>query len=374
MRILSVYFSIPDESAAWWRISNIGRILEEKGHEIEFVHYCSKRTYGKLKDKEKYKKHKFINSSFLTAHIKHLLYVRQNRYDLVYGNTHIGTFYSALSKLTKTPLVFDMHGGLMEEFALESNPGFNTRFIARSLVNRLIDYTDLTLSNKILCVSRRMMESLKKKGVSGNKLAYVTNGVDLDFFRVVNQENLCKMKTELGINDRLSFGYVGNFHKWQGAENYLKAAELLKERDNLNFVVVGGEKTFIKDNTIFIKKVPRETLPAYYSACDILVLPRPDYIATQIAAPTKFAEYASMGKPILSSNVGDAADFIREYKCGIVVENNSPEELARGIREFQELSGEELIRMGKNSRKLAEKEFDWNQIAPNLLKALEEYQ
>ena len=43
--------------------------------------------------------------------------------------------------------------------------------------------------------------------------------------------------------------------------------------------------------TIFIPKIPRAQIPDYYSACDVLVLPRPSHPATEIAAPTKFAEY-----------------------------------------------------------------------------------
>jgi glycosyltransferase involved in cell wall biosynthesis len=77
-----------------------------------------------------------------------------------------------------------------------------------------------------------------------------------------------------------------------------------------------------------------------------------------------------MGKPILATNVGDAAEFVRKYDCGIVVKNNTPENLIEGMNEFKNKSEEELKRMGKNSRRLAENEFDWKKVGINLLNAI----
>ncbi len=81
----------------------------------------------------------------------------------------------------------------------------------------------------------------------------------------------------------------------------------------------------------------------------MLILPRPSHLATEMAAPTKFAEYTSMSKPVLTSNVGDAADLVKKYNSGIVVENNSTNNLINGINQFKNLKAAELKKMGCNS-------------------------
>ncbi|HJH27075.1 MAG TPA: hypothetical protein C5S37_09985 [Methanophagales archaeon] len=366
MKILSVS-QIPGEDAAWWRISNIARILESNGHEVHFVHYCRKASYEKLENKEQYANHSFVMTSLLTVHIKHLKVLLENQYGLVYGNTHTGVFCSLLTKLTKTPLIFDMHGGLIEEFLLLGGSKTSPKFF----LNKFIDFMDLKFSNKIICVSKKTFEYLHdQKGVPLEKMAYVTNGVDLEFFKPVDKEKVDSIRKQLGLEDKLVFGYVGDFQKWQGVENFIEAARKIDDKD-LAFLIVGGEKKLRENNIILIPKVPRTQVPDCYSVCDVLVLPRPSHPATEIAAPTKFAEYAAMGKPILTTNVGDAADFVRKYKCGIIVENNKPESLRKGINEFKDKSEEELKEMGEKARKLAENEFDWEKVGNNLLKAVE---
>ena len=371
MKILSVCTSVPGEDAAWWRISNIARILEANGHEVHFVHYCRKASYEKLENKELYADHSFVVTSPMSVHIKHLKILCANHYNLVYGNDLTATFCSLLGKLTKTPLILDIHGGDVEEFLLENGFSFNPAFLSRFTLKKFIDFADLRFSNKIICISHKMIEYLhNQKGVPLEKIAYVTNGVDLGFFKPVNDEKVGNMRKQLGIENKLVFGYIGNFQKWQGVENFIEAAKRIDDKD-LAFLIVGGEKGSREDNIVFMPKIPRAQVPDYYSICDVLVLPRPSHPATEIAAPTKFAEYAAMEKPILTTDVGDASEFVREYKCGIVVDDNKVENLVKGIIEFKNKSEDEFKRMGRNSRKLAENEFDWKKVKINLLKAVE---
>ena len=371
MKILSVCFSIPRDDAASLRISNIVKILRANGHEVDIVHYTKRSSYEKLENKERYEHDTFVMASMPTVHLKHLRSLRRGDYDLVYGNTHGSAFCSLLGRLTKTPLIFDMHGGLIEEFLLEHGSNFSTKISPKFFLKKFIDFTDIYFSNKIICVSNKMIEYLHgQKSVPLEKMAYVTNGVDLGFFKPVDNEKVENTRNQLGIEDKLVFGYIGGFDKWQGVRNFLEAARKIDDNE-IAFLIVGGEKESKEKNIIFNPKVSHTQIPDYYSICDVLVLPRPSHPATEIAAPTKFAEYAAMGKPILTTNVGDAADFVREYECGIVVEDNVPRNLIKGINKFKDKSPKEMEIMGKNSRRLAENEFDWDTVGINLLKAVE---
>jgi glycosyltransferase involved in cell wall biosynthesis len=369
MKILSVHISTPNEYAAWWRILNIVKILRAGGHDVDVVHYVRKALYEELKDKEKYAQDSFVIISTPTVHLKHLKVLRNGDYDLVYGNEHSGAFCSILGRLIKTPLIFDMHGDLIEESIL-----MNNATMGRLSLNRSIDFMDLKFSSKIICVSKKMIEYLHdQKGVPFEKMAYVTNGVDLEFFKHVDYEKSVILKNKLGLADKLIFGYVGDFQKWQGVEKIISSAKKIGDDKDLAFLIVGGKRELRQNNTLFIPKIPRAQVPDYYSVCDVLVLPRPSYLTAEIAAPTKFAEYSAMGKPILTTNVGDAADFVREYNCGIVVEDNAPTSLMRGIKEFRSKSIEELKEMGINSRKLAENEFDWRKVGDKLLRVVDTF-
>lgn len=371
MKILSVTTAIPSvHNAAWWRISNIAAILRSSGHEVDFVHYIRKPTLDKLDNIESLKGHSFFITSPLTDHVTHLKVLLKNKYDLVYGNTHGGAFCSLLSKLTKTPLVFDMHGGLIEEYLLQNKFNFNLSWLFYFIYLKLKDSSCLRFSDKIICVSHKMIELLYSKGIPSNKVSYVTNGVDLDFFKPPNNKNtIDEMRRTLGIEDKLVFGYIGDFQKWQGVEYFINAAKKINN-SNVAFLIVGGEKKIIKNNIIFLPRVKRNAIVDYYSICDILVLPRPNHLSTQIAAPTKFAEYTAMAKPILTTDVGDAADFVKQYNCGIVIKNTETTNMIEGIMDFKDFSNNELIALGNNSRRLAENEFNWEVVRTKLLNVL----
>lgn len=372
MKILSVDISVPRDNAEYWRILNIAKIMKENGHEVDIVHYCRRSTYEKLADKEKYSNHKFVVTSPLGIHFKHLKLLRENKYDIVYANNSYANFSALLGKLTNVPLIFDMHGDPVQEFLQENPLNLNPKRLMQFIQKKLMHTLNLRLSDEILCVSHKMIDYLHENyNIPLEHMSYVTNGVDLEFFKPINNENSINLKNKLGLNGKLIFGYIGGFHKIQGINKFIEAARMVNDED-IKFLMVGG-KELKEDNITFIPKINRSEILNYYSICDVLVLPRPHHPGTDMAAPTKFAEYTAMGKPILTTNIGDASDLVNKCKAGIVVEDNDVKNLIKGINEFRNVSDEELVKMGKNSRKIAENEFDWEKTGQNLLKSLEKF-
>lgn len=362
MRILSTVYLPPAsslrEDAMLWRIISLRDLMEKNGHEVDLVCFCSK-FYNKI-DQENGLPNIITNLNFF-PNLSYFKYIYTKKYDLIFANTTWSGFNSLLGKYNKHPPVFvDVHGLLAEEYML-SNSLTSIDKIISFRARKFIDNFSFKHSNKLICVSNKLIRYLNyKKNVPLDKMYYIPNGVNLDYFKPLSSESTYKFKKNLGIEDKLTFGYLGEFQKWQGADNFINAAREIGDKE-LAFVIVGGDGTWKKnDDIIFIPRVARSLVINYYSACDILVLPRPNHIATEIAAPTKFAEYASMARPILTTDVGDAAELVRKYDCGIVIRSNSIDDLIGGIRAFKNMTKGQMERMGRNSRKLAEYEFEWS--------------
>lgn len=368
MRILSVTTVLPSEDAEWWRIYNIANQLKSFGAEIDFVHYIIKgfESYKKLNSKNySCDENSIIISSPISVHFKHLKTICAKKYDLVYGNTYTGAFVSTFGKLLGVPLILDMHGVSEEFLMMEKKPG-----ICKISLLKFMEFISLHSADKIICVSKKMIDYLhEKKGIPFEKMIYETNGVDLDFFNSSDLENVRQLKKSLGIENEFVFGYIGGFQNYQGVDNFIEAAKKIDNKET-QFLIIGGSKNSRENNITFVSKVPRSQIPDYYSLCDVLVLPRPTHLGTEVAAPTKFAEYCAIGKPILTTDVGDAAELVKKYRNGIIVENNSPDNLKKGIIKFLTLKKDTIFNMGKNSRKVAECEFNWEIICSNLIKEL----
>lgn len=372
MKILNINVGAPsDDYSAWIRKIKIAKIMFSSDHEVDFVIYTHRGKCNEKIMKDMNFDYKIEKVSLLNFYPKYVDRLLKGNYDVVFCNgqfTHAALFFT---KFSHSRFILDRHGDIVTEFILlKGGFKYNIRFILWYLRLKFIDFLNLHFVDKMICVSYKMLEYLYQRGLSQGKGAYVTNGIDLDFFKPPDPAKIQEVKDSLKINDKLIFTYIGAFEKWQGVDDFIKAAKVLKNHPEIAFLIVGGEKEEIDGNIIYIQKVPQDEVLNYYAVSDILVLPRPGYPATEVAAPTKFPEYLSMGKPVLTTDVGDAAEFVDKYNCGVVVKNSDPQSILNGILELKNKNTDELKKMGLNSLLLAQKEFSMEKMAEDLLKAI----
>ncbi|MCD6573704.1 MAG: hypothetical protein J7K95_06385, partial [Thermoplasmata archaeon] len=88
MKILSVVYSMPftpiKYDAMLWRVLNIKKLLETQGHEVDLVCYTPQYLYKKTS--VKLNKKIFFEVTSIPP-LKHLKILKENSYDIVYGNT-----------------------------------------------------------------------------------------------------------------------------------------------------------------------------------------------------------------------------------------------------------------------------------------------
>jgi glycosyltransferase involved in cell wall biosynthesis len=355
----------PIDSAAFYRINKIDYILKKNGHNVKNIYYSKNKSRLFINE---YKNKDIIDINLFNVHLNSFKLFLNNNPDIVLGNTHYGAYCSLTAKILNIPIVFDMHGALIEEMkTIETKK--NIKYFVRYLLNKMLDYLLINWASKIICVSEKMIQYLIDNKIPNNKLCYVPNCADLNIFKESKEEEISKLKEYFGISKSLIFGYAGGKQRWQGLEIFLDAAYSIND-DRISFVIIGADY-FKKDrNIIYIPRIKREELPKYYSICDVLVLPRPICLANHFASPTKFAEYLAMKRPILATNVGDSADLIKKYNCGIVISSCTPSAIKNGIYNFLDIPEDERIKMGANARKLAESDFSIDKMEERINKCL----
>lgn len=372
MKILNVKVGPPaDDYSAWIRKIKIANLMMSLGHEMDFVIYTGLDDFNEEIGKQINFPYEIVKVSPLTIYSKHFKKLKEGNYDLVFCNGQLTHAVLFLTKFKDVKFIMDKHGDIVKEFLLyEDSLKFRPSSILRYLFLKTIDFLNLHFSDKITCVSYKMIEDLYNRGLNPNKATYVTNGIDLSLFKKPDNSKTQEMKDALDINNRMIFTYLGACEKWQGVDKFIEAAKMLKDDDKLAFVIVGGNKEKEDGNIRFIPKVPQNEVVNYYAISDVLVLPRPSHPATEVAAPTKFPEYLAIEKPVLTTDVGDAAKFVRDNHCGLVVSNNDPENLIDAILTFKDMKSDEIKSMGLNSIKLAQKEFSMAKMASDLSNAL----
>jgi glycosyltransferase involved in cell wall biosynthesis len=138
-----------------------------------------------------------------------------------------------------------------------------------------------------------------------------------------------------------TIGFVGRFTRTKGILELLEAIPLVLRKNNrIKFVLI-GKGLFDKEirqtindldlagNVDIVGQVRNEDLPNYYNQFKLLVIP-----STSEGLPNVMLEAISCHTPVLATPVGAIPDILREGETGFLLENNSPEEIARRVIEL----------------------------------------
>ena len=189
-----------------------------------------------------------------------------------------------------------------------------------------------------------------------------------------------KFKVQKPLDERDNVvGYVGRLSQEKGTLNFLEAILLVIEtRDDIEFLVIGDgqlrdrAETYVQQANLsskvkFLGWVPHDELPSYLNEMKLLV--SPSYTE---AGPYSVFEAMACGTPVLSTPVGQVPDAVTDGKTGFILENNSPECIAKNI--IRALSHPDLEEITIRAHTLVEKERSYGaavKSAQQLLQSLE---
>lgn len=199
---------------------------------------------------------------------------------------------------------------------------------------------------RIVSVTHSFKKTLVARGVDGDKITVVTNGVDMTRFKPMPKD--VELVSQLKLEGKFVAGYVGTHGLAHHLETLLDAAEILRGLPDgaaFHFILLGdgARKQALKDeaarrgldNVTFIDSVPKDQVARYWSLLDVSVihLKKTDLFTTVI--PSKLFECMGMGLPVLHGVAGESADIVRDEGVGIVFEPENASELVEQLRFLQ---------------------------------------
>lgn len=212
-------------------------------------------------------------------------------------------------------------------------------------------------------------------------IAVIKNGVDLTLFARPDMSAAEAFKAEHGLTGKFVAAYVGTHGMAHGLDTLLDAARLLRNRNDIAFLLVGGgsererlEQTVLRDKFANIRMLgpqPKSAMPAILAATGaaLVLLKRLDTFKTVI--PSKMFEAMALGRPIVLGVEGEAAALMHAGKAGIAITPESAEELAAAVTRLADDSAL-AADYGANGRAFVERDFDRARLAEDYLALLEE--
>jgi len=252
-----------------------------------------------------------------------------------------------------------------------------------SLSLRLLERLELYLyrcASVIVSVTHSFRRELVARGIDGQKIEVITNGVDISRFSPRPKDP--ELTGQLGLRGKFVAGYIGTHGLAHGLHALLEAADKLRqlpdgERFVLLFLGDGAEKAKLREraaelglkNVRFIDTVSKEQVGRYWSLLDasIIHLRRTDLFRTVI--PSKLFECMGMGVPVVHGVGGESAEIVQREGVGIVFESEDADELVAALRRLE--SSETLAATMRRNCVEAAAKYDRTSLATHMLEALE---
>lgn len=294
--------------------------------------------------------------------------LRKN-YDVINTQTRffITSFLGLIfAKVKKTPLVHTERG---TRHSIAPN-----KVVA--LLSRAYDHTIGTLIVKSartnIGVSEAACDFLKHLGVTNTQLIY--NGIDTTIFRKREGRNY---RQKLGISSNtVLITFVGRLIYAKGVQDLISAFTKIKEAIPDTKVLIVGAGPYRANlenlayqngcgNILFLGQKNQDEIIDILSATDIFV--NPSYSE---GLPTSVMEAASIGLPMIATDVGGTREIITNSKTGILVKTGNAGQLEKSLHEL--LASAELRReLGRNARMLVKEKFDWDKITQDWIEVVE---
>ena len=275
-----------------------------------------------------------------------------------------------LAKLKRNCLIVEIRD-LTWNYAFVNNSGqlnFLGRLIQRSIIKIAKGSALVVVTNQI------QKEFLLVNNIPDNKIFVLYNG-----FR---EEELLPYQPKVAKNNQKDSPfivlYTGLVGLPQGLDVLIKAAKLTQEYNIIYWIVGDGlEKEYLIDlvqqlqlkNVEFYASVPKKDLGAFYNAADCLFAHLRGNGQYDSALPSKLIDYMVAGRPVLFAGRGEGKLLIEKAACGITIEPDSPENIAKAVLE---ILGKPNNIMGKRGYDYAIENFNCDLLYGELLNILYE--
>jgi len=213
---------------------------------------------------------------------------------------------------------------------------------------------NLALSHKVIIYHQSFVKGWNLERYQNKILVASYLFVDPDKFRpakpLVERANLV--------------GYIGRLGREKSVLEFVQAMpELLKTRNDIMALIVGDgqlrdeaeqytRSQNLSNKVEFSGWIANDDIPNYLNKLKLLILP-----SHTEGLPNTVLEAMACGTPVLATPVGAIPNIITDGETGFIMEDNSPECIARNI--IRALTHPKLEEIARNARALVEKEFTY---------------
>ena len=226
---------------------------------------------------------------------------------------------------------------------LQPDTALNLGMMKHGMVTRVLyalerfAYRHATL---VSTLTDAMRARIVAKGVPGSKVMVSAAWAEPELFALASADQ--RVRQELGLSDGHLVLHAGNMGVKQGLDVVLDAAQLTRDRSDIQYVLVGDGamrpalesklQTLGLNNVRMLRLVPRETFLRLLAAADVCLVTQQRTVS-DVVFPSKVVTLLAAGKPVVASVNSESAvaRAVVDARGGVVVTPEDPTALASAI-------------------------------------------
>jgi len=216
----------------------------------------------------------------------------------------------------------------------------------------------------ILAQSRSFIPAIRRYAGDAARVEYFPSWAEPVF-----GSGAARPATEVAPSPRFTVMFAGNIGEAQDFPAILAAAQALKDRDDIRWLVLGdghmrpwveaeAVRQGLQDTFQLLGAYPVERMPSFFAHADALLVTLRDDPVFAMTIPGKLQAYLAAGIPVLAMMNGEGAELLTRSGAGLASRAGDAEGLAQAVRQLVQLGGSIRQAMGQRGRELCASEFD----------------
>jgi len=247
--------------------------------------------------------------------------------------------------------------------------GTRHSIVSNKLLEAISKTYDYTLGSMVvraalrnIGVSQAACDFVRHLGAKNSIVIH--NGIDTSFFR----KTASTLKQQMGLEDATVITFVGRIIYAKGVHDLIDAFAQVKNQVSNAKLLIAGHGPYLEQlkklagqtgcgsDIFFLGQKDLQEVVDILSASDIFV--NPSYSE---GLPTSVMEAASVGLPIVATDVGGTREIIEHGKSGIIIAPGQPSKITEALLSLihnHQMASE----LGEAAKRRMKQKFDWGQI------------
>lgn len=266
--------------------------------------------------------------------------VCHGKYDIIFvyevSPVTVGLPALVLKMLKFTPIMFSIQDLWPE--SLSATGAFRSPYIlkmAEWMVRSIYRGCDL-----ILIQSEAFKGPVEKMGVPPQRILYFPNSAANVYDKMAEKTTAASQSISFPFGFRIMF--AGNIGLAQDFPTILSAAEILRDKSDIHWLVVGDGSMLpwvkeqvvargLSKNVQLLGRHPVEAMPGFYACADAMLVTLKKEPIFALTIPAKVQSYLAAGKPIIAALDGEGARIIEEAGAGLTCPAEDAQALADSV-------------------------------------------